>query len=61
MTTHTSAENRNLPTSRIVYGVLLVVAVAALLVYAMRFAFPGGQTGIEAEPAETAPADNLPR
>lgn len=63
MTTHTRSEdNRNhLPTSRIVYGVLLVLAVAALLIYAVRFAFPSGQTGIEAEPNETAPADQTPR
>ena len=41
-------------TSRSVYGVLLVVAVIAVLVFAARLAFPSG-LGIEREPAETAP------
>ena len=53
MTAHTRSDNRNLPVARIVYGVLLVLAVAALLIYALRFAFPSGNTGIEQDPAET--------
>jgi hypothetical protein len=57
MTAHArSADNRNLPVARIVYGALLVLAVAALLFYALRFAFPGGNTGVERDPEESAPA-----
>jgi hypothetical protein len=57
MTAHTRSEdNRNLPVARIVYGVLLVLAVGAVLIYALRFAFPGGNIGVERDPEETAPA-----
>jgi hypothetical protein len=42
---------------RVAYGLLLLAAVAALLIYALRFAFPGGATGIERDPAETQPAE----
>jgi len=42
---------------RAAYGFLLAVAVAALLIYALRFAFPGGNAGIEQDPAETGPAE----
>jgi hypothetical protein len=56
MTAQTHSEgDRNVPVARIVYGSLLVLAVVALLIYALRFAFPGGNTGIEADPVESAP------
>lgn len=61
MTTHTRSEdNRHLPVARIAYGALLVLAVAALLIYALRYAFPGGNTGIERDPAETQPSQQGP-
>ena len=46
--------------ARSVYGVLLVLAVIALLVFAARLAFPSG-LGIEREPAETAPTEQRSR
>lgn len=61
MATHTHpADNRNLPVARIAYGALLVLAVAALLIYALRYAFPSGNTGIEQDAAETAPGQQGP-
>jgi len=41
--------------SRSIYGILLALAVLALLIFAARLAFPSGSTGIEREPAEDAP------
>jgi len=42
---------------RAAYGFLLAVAVGALLIYALRFAFPGGATGIERDPSEAQPVE----
>ncbi len=42
---------------RAAYGFLLAVAVIGLLIYALRYAFPSGATGIERDPAETQPAE----
>jgi len=50
------AQDRHV-TARSVYGVLLVLAVLALLVFAARLAFPSGFGGVHREPAETAPAE----
>lgn len=61
MTAHTRSEdNRNLPVARIAYGALLVLAVAALLIYALRYAFPSGNSGIEQDPAESQPSQQGP-
>jgi hypothetical protein len=42
---------------RAAYGFLLAIAVAALLVYALRYAFPSGATGIQRDAAEEQPAE----
>jgi hypothetical protein len=42
--------------ARSIYGVLLVMAVIAVLVFAARYAFPSG-LGIEREPVEEAPLE----
>jgi hypothetical protein len=46
--------------ARSIYGILLVLAVIGVLVFAARLAFPSG-LGIGREPAEEAPVDPTPR
>jgi len=54
MTTQTQPNPDRSLVSRSVYGILLILAVLAVLIFAARFAFPSG-TGIHREPAEEAP------
>lgn len=42
---------------RAAYGFLLVIAVGAVMIYALRYAFPSGATGIQRDPAETRPSE----
>jgi hypothetical protein len=57
MTTHTRSEDSRNSVLRYTYGALLLLAVVALMIYALRFAFPSGTTGIEADPVEMRPAE----
>jgi hypothetical protein len=50
---HPAAHGEQHPTPRIVYGILLTLVVAALLIFALRYAFPNGSAGIDRDPEET--------